>query len=328
MTNDCNCPIWRTPATESPSNVDGRYIDSPRAGGRYFISGTAEAQLGGYAPPLKACLTTWLIDQRRLGVDCPEITSDTLKSAEAGRPLPIRERADKYLRFLADLELYPGSGFPTLSYELNRKKFLLALSQLESSVDSSAIDGQRRELSFFGDYLEEQRWIESYVWKGHSQYRLAVAGHVRLAELETVYIPSSRAFIAMWFDDSMRDAWEQGISPAIRDAGYEPVRIDQREHVNKIDDEIVAEIRRSRFVVADFTQGRTGARGGVYYEAGFAHGLDIPVMFTCRKDSLDKVHFDTRQYNHIVWIEPEELRQSLKNRIAAVVGDGPNKTPN
>ena len=65
----------------------------------------------------------------------------------------------------------------------------------------------------------------------------------------------------------------------IEDAGYEAVRIDEKEHTNKIDDEIIAEIRRSRFVVADFTQGKDGARGGVYYEAGFAHGLGIEVIF-------------------------------------------------
>ena len=42
---------------------------------------------------------------------------------------------------------------------------------------------------------------------------------------------------------------------------------------NKIDDEIVAEIRRSKFIIADFSHGSDGARGGVYFEAGFAHGL-------------------------------------------------------
>ena len=78
-------------------------------------------------------------------------------------------------------------------------------------------------------------------------------------------------------------------------------------------------------MVADFTQGKTGARGGVYYEAGFAHGLGIPVIFTCRNESLDKVHFDTRQYNHIVWTDPAKLRTDLRNRIAAVIGDGPNR---
>ena len=131
----------------------------------------------------------------------------------------------------------------------------------------------------------------------------------------------------MWFDDSMNEAWKHGIDPAVRDTGYEPVRIDRKEHVNKIDDEIVAEIRRARFVVADFTHGDTGARGGVYYEAGFAHGLGIPVIFSCRKDRLEEAHFDTRQYNHIVWETPEELRDRLAKRIAAVLGDGPIEPP-
>ena len=70
-----------------------------------------------------------------------------------------------------------------------------------------------------------------------------------------------------------------------------------------------------------------GARGGVYYETGFAHGLGIPVIFTCQKNGLDEVHFDTRQYNHIVWETPEELRNQLAKRIAAVLGDGPIPPP-
>ena len=128
----------------------------------------------------------------------------------------------------------------------------------------------------------------------------------------------------MWFDDSMEEAYEQGMQPAIEAVGYSPLRIDREEFVGKIDDAIIAEIRRSRFVVADFTHGDGGARGGVYYEAGFAHGLDLPVIFTCRSDMIDKVHFDTRQFNHIVWENPDDLREKLANRIGSVIGDGPN----
>ncbi|MCW5608337.1 MAG: hypothetical protein KIT26_09815 [Nitrosomonas sp.] len=103
------------------------------------------------------------------------------------------------------------------------------------------------------------------------------------------------------------------------------MRIDQKNHNNKIDDEIIAEIKRSRFVVADFTQGDSGARGGVYYEAGFAHGLNMPVIFTCRADALNNVHFDTRQYNHIVWENIDALRNQLAQRISATIGDGPKR---
>ena len=137
-------------------------------------------------------------------------------------------------------------------------------------------------------------------------------------------------------DDSMKAAYEKGIEPAIRETGYEPLRIDRKEHINKmridrkehinkIDDEIIAEIKRSRFLVADFTQGDFGARGGVYYEAGFARGLNIPVIFDCREDAICKVHFYTRQFNHITWKTPEELLARLRQRISATIGDGPFK---
>jgi hypothetical protein len=76
----------------------------------------------------------------------------------------------------------------------------------------------------------------------------------------------SRCFVAMWFSPDMAAAYQDGIEPAVRDAGFVPVRIDQKEHNNEITDEIIAEIRNSGSVVADFT----GQRTGVYYEAGFA----------------------------------------------------------
>jgi nucleoside 2-deoxyribosyltransferase len=136
---------------------------------------------------------------------------------------------------------------------------------------------------------------------------------------------AKQAFVAMWFDASMSDAYTQGIAPGIVDAGYEPLRIDRKDHNNRIDDEIISEIRRSRFLVADFTSGDDGPRGGVYYEAGFAHGMGIPVIFACRSGRFDKLHFDTRQYNHIGWTTPSELREALSRRISATIGDGPNR---
>ena len=67
--------------------------------------------------------------------------------------------------------------------------------------------------------------------------------------------------------------------------------------------------------MADFT----GQRGGVYFEAGFAMGLGIPVIWTCRDTDINDLHFDTRQYNHIPWANPKELRVRLQNRIEATI---------
>ncbi len=150
-------------------------------------------------------------------------------------------------------------------------------------------------------------------------------GYARLAELDGINPDSAQCFVAMWFDDSMNEAYKDGLEPAVRACGYDPVRVDGIEHNGKIDDRIIAEIKRSRFIVVDFTSKKDKPRGGVYYEAGFAHGLNIPVIFTCHKDIINHVHFDTRQFNHIVWATPEDLKVKLIDRISAVIGDGPNK---
>ena len=187
-----------------------------------------------------------------------------------------------------------------------------------------------KEVVFLLEYLNSQKWIDYSKNRSNDVCQLTVEGYARLAELDKKEINSSKAFVAMWFDSSMKDLWEKGIRPGIEDAGYDATRIDEQEYENKIDDKIISEIKRSRFVVADFTHRdkedeEKGVRGGVYYEAGFAHGMNIPVIFSCREDILDDIHFDTRQYNHIVWKTPDDLRIRLTNRITAVVGDGPKK---
>jgi hypothetical protein len=152
---------------------------------------------------------------------------------------------------------------------------------------------------------------------------VTVGGYNRIAEQAT-NTDSSQGFVAMWFDGQIETAYEQGIRLAVEEAGYNPMRIDRKLDVEKIDDAILAEIRRSRFLIADFTHGDDGARGGVYFEAGFAMGLGIPVFFTCRSDMVTKLHFDTRQYAHIVWSTPERLRFDLRDRILARIGHGPS----
>ena len=70
-------------------------------------------------------------------------------------------------------------------------------------------------------------------------------------------------------------------------------------------------------VLARIALGDPVLGGGVYYEAGFARGLGIPVISTCREDERGKLHFDTRQYNHIFWKAPADLADQLHDRVAA-----------
>jgi hypothetical protein len=148
-------------------------------------------------------------------------------------------------------------------------------------------------------------------------------GWWRLEEIRKTGRLSNRAFVAMWFDKSMDDLYANAIEPAIRDAGYDPLRIDRHEHVNRIDDEIIGQIKRSRFMVADFT----GQRYGVYFEAGMMMGIGRTVIWLCDKKDLDegKLHFDVRQFNFIDYESIEDARERLYNRIIAIEGEGPGQ---
>jgi len=81
---------------------------------------------------------------------------------------------------------------------------------------------------------------------------------------------------------------------------------------------IVTEIKNSRFLVADVTL----QRPGVYFEAGYALGLGLPVFWCVRSDDLKNVHFDTRQYNHIVWETEQQLADQLYLFVTALIGKG------
>ena len=95
--------------------------------------------------------------------------------------------------------------------------------------------------------------------------------------------------------------------------GFKAYRVDLEEHNEKICDKIIADIKSSRFVIADFT----GQRHNVYYEAGFAKGMGIEVIWCCKEDEKDNLKFDIRQYNHILWNDYEDLKGRLINRIQA-----------
>ena len=315
------CQIWKGFAGIGYFSRYGEIdvTESCRPGGRYTITQDAiwEIDDGNVDDAVKARLTTMLIDQREQGVNWPRVTTELIQEVKMKSALPVYERADRLLRFIAKETETIGT-----SYDIRK-------GNPGSYAWSESVD--EGEVGYLIDYLLKTTFLESprdVVTAGLGYYELpaivmvSVEGY-RHIERQRKDDDSVQAFVAMWIHEDINDAYENGIERGIEDAGYKPLRIDKKPDVNKIDDDIIAEIRRSRFLVADFTHGRGGARGGVYFEAGFAYGLGIPVIYTCREDMVDKLHFDTRQYAHIVWDNPETLRSELRSRILARIGEGP-----
>jgi len=252
-------------------------------------------------PALAAKLAGWVHENTRMGVE-PLIKQDTLDWIATYQLPNTKRRAELYLG--AVIEKLQGAligRFPISDPALR------VASWSRSNEDCLAL----------ANYLEKLGAIEDV--NNTQEKRLVAEGHIIFEEISAKRALSTQVFVAMSFHADLTSLFENGIALAIRGAGYEPLRVDRTDYDGKIDDEIIAQIRRSAFVVTDFTQ----HRGGVYYEAGFAHGLGRRVIFTCRNDDLANLHFDVRQYNTIEWTTPASIVKPLQNRILALFGAGP-----
>ena len=305
------CPIWGTPVEQiiryPEGDIASVVLGSPRTDGNYEIATQTIDYVGTLDLSQKTRLTTMIIEERRKTGRTPVVTPQLIKDAKRATPHPPHMRAERLLRFLVNTPHAVGEQFE------NQRVIEAPQSSAWSESKSPT------EVQFLVNYLENKGWLKK-VRNGY-EFIITVNGYERVAEQATKR-DLSQCFVAMWFDDSMKQAYEEGIKKAVEACGYTSMKIDEKQHLNKIDDEIIAEIRRSRFVVADFTHdAEKGVRGSVYYEAGFAYGLGLPVIYSCHKDLEKELHFDTRQYPHILWEKPEDLYTRLTERIGAVIGD-------
>ena len=292
----CTAPDAKT--LSSPS-YDGIQQSCQRCGKFKITGSTLAIMRHGIGKEKRAKISGWIRDQNRVG-SIPTINSSVYKSILA-RPIPsVAERARRLLVEAAHEQTELGATF-----NFKEPRFLAATY---SSND--------KDLFFLTQLLARRGQIENQGIGGKAN--ISPEGYIELDELIRHPSSSMQGFVAMWFDSGLDETYNNGFQKGIMDAGYNPVRIDRVEHINKIDDEIIAQINTSRFVVADFT----GHRGGVYFEAGYALGLNLPVFWSCRKDHLNDLHFDIRQFNCIDWETPEELAKRLSKRIEAVLGKG------
>lgn len=170
------------------------------------------------------------------------------------------------------------------------------------------------EMNYLAEALLEQQVLKVSDPYPHRSYTVTPKGWERLSPIDPGGVPGT-CFVAMAFDKSLDDVYDAGIGPAVTASGLTVIRVDKVQHNGVVTDLIHAEIRRAQVIVADVTL----QRQGVYFEAGLALGLGRTVIWCCREDEIKQVHFDTRQYSHVVWKDAADLRAKLEARIRSTV---------
>ena len=327
------CPVCMMPAriVTLDNRGDDHEVDCVRCGS-FFTSQDAAYWLraSSLTPQQIAAISSYI--RRNAGLT---ISRDSLARLRAIPAPSLPEKMERLLLLLSRRHPTPGEDIQAPAW---------AIQGLENVINNAGeSDGYPEDLvqpdmlaaaAYVGeaglagfaefhwllyDCLIPQGLLKTGRISGYIQ--ISPAGWQQVARLQQVTTSSRVGFVAMAFQPSLLPLYDQGLALGITDAGYEPLRVDRHEHNNQIDDEVIALIKRSRFLVADFSIDR----GGIYFEAGLAMGLNLPVVWTVQESQREHVHFDTRQFNYVTWEEDNfpAFRRALRLRIEATIGRGP-----
>ena len=297
------CPVCNLMATiEERDHGEQLHVKCPSCG-KFAITKTAERQMQyrRIAPKLSA----WL----RSNDGCAHlIDKERLEIIESGFPsYGVKEKVLLLMRYLEKASKHPGSPIivginhdaPVAWAENENEFYYLLRTLIERNLIARTDEGP---IDLKDDFVFE--------------FIITASGWDFLEQHARAGVIGTQAFVAMSFSKEMKPIWLGPITNALRRAGFNPYRIDDDKHLERIDVKLMAEIKNSRFVVADFTK----QRQSVYFEAGYAMGLGIPVFWCVKDTDKENIHFDTRQYSHIVWIDSSDLEEQLYDSVRAIIG--------
>ena len=193
-----------------------------------------------------------------------------------------------------------------------------------------------KQLSFMRSHLEQAGLCRMHLFERRDGigYIILQAGWERLEKKENP-AESNQVFVAMWSGPKMKTIYKDGIESVVRRLGFDPLNLNLEEMNGNITNRIIEEIRKSRFLIADFTGGgcsRCGdcdhnvkcrykicARGNVYFEAGYADGLNREVICIVDEQQSDQVHFDLQQRKFIYYKDAADLNAKLETRITETI---------
>lgn len=125
-----------------------------------------------------------------------------------------------------------------------------------------------------------------------------------------------------WFDRY----YQQIYVPAIREAGFEPIRADELFTTGSVVEQVWEQIEKAKLLLADLSE----KNANVFYELGLAHAARKPVVFTA--STVDDVPFDLRHLRVIIYDirEPDwgtRLRTSIADYLRNAMKDPTKSIP-
>ena len=125
-------------------------------------------------------------------------------------------------------------------------------------------------------------------------------------------VNNKMVFIIMSFKPDLNSTFDC-VKEIAKEFGLEAKRVDLELGDFKITDKIIQMIEESRFVIADLTHDRPN----VYFELGYARGIDKTVITTVKGET--KVHFDVKDWKYLKYDDTRELEEPLRKEIQHIL---------
>jgi len=268
-------------------------------------------------------VSSWIREQNDEYHTVPKIDNEKFNEILEMRDKTIQEKFDLMMLFL--------KNSPELIEYQDSNSYRITYEHTGSDIDYELIKYLDDILikSWMKDYFElfkySQKGIEKNYINGRNENNIDIFSFNNLTfdglqYLESLDQPnksSKNIFVAFNFSDELNAIFNTYVKEAIEELGFTYTIVNQSstDHDKAISDEIIAKLKSSRIIIADFTN----HRNSVYFEAGFAMGMKIPIIWTCKKGHIDELSFDTRQYPHLVWRDGEDLKKQISDRIQVII---------
>lgn len=289
---------------------DQHFYDCPRCG-PYSLTGSAVAVIPNLLRHEESSRAVLSHAIHRASSKTPYVllSSEAIKTIlQSNSMLPPQEQFDSLMLWLAGKQQSPGKVIDEVSLDA------ASASCASDMVDVYFLVSQAKEMGLLDAV------ISKYFGGGlqAAYIQLTLKGWAYVADLQRRSPTATQAFMAMKFGDPELDAiFRDFFKPAIAATGYALKRLDEEPRAGLIDDRLRVEIRQSKFLIADLSH----ANAGAYWEAGFAEGLGMPVIYTCRKNVFDdpaqRPHFDTNHHLTVVW-DPANIGEAVEMLKATI----------
>ncbi|RJP70897.1 MAG: hypothetical protein C4539_05680 [Ignavibacteriales bacterium] len=300
------CPICNSNTTEYLGRPGDPflYINCYRCG-KFYISTELVSDINSYikdSQKNRAILSYW-IRQRQTKNEL-YLAKDDIENILCNTSLPtVREQANNFILWLASKSETPDQ---TIKGRYNN------LISILGCIKGSGV-------RYIIKYLAGKNYI-NLLQESELEYAayLNFEGWELYDNIVKSVVNSRVAFMAMQYDNKILEkVYNEVIKEAVLRTGFEIRKLNDIKRPGLIDDKLRVEIRRSKFLIADLTDDNNGA----YWEAGFAEGLGMPVLYICEKEKFNnsKTHFDTNHHLTILWKNDPESLKIFANELKATI---------